>query len=35
MERKRSPIIIVPEHQQAGNLFLSNAERFLAQGEYI
>ena len=35
IERKRCPIIIVPEHPQAGNLSLANCEKFLVCGDYV
>ncbi len=33
-EKKKLPIIIVPEAIQAGNLSLSNIEKILNQGHY-
>jgi hypothetical protein len=33
-EKKKLPIIIVPEAIQAGNLSLSNIEKILNQGQY-
>lgn len=34
LERKKNPIIIVPEHSQTGNLCIDNVEKFLLDGEY-
>lgn len=33
-EKKKLPIIIVPEAIQAGNIALSNVEKLLTQGQY-
>jgi parafibromin len=35
LERKKCPIIIVPEHYQLGNVSLANIEKFLVNGDYI
>lgn len=35
LERKKFPMIVVPEHDKAGNLSLANCEKFLVKGEYV